>query len=110
MKWYRNYAKEAFGKDCYEFQYGFIIYEVLKSAKEFHVADLYILPEYRKTIHVKKMIEGVKELARRYECAYISSCVNLQNKTADEAVQFNLRAGFHLFAAQSNVIWFKYEL
>lgn len=44
---YKEYLKEAEGKELYEFEQGFIIYHLLEEGKGTYIDSIYIKPEHR---------------------------------------------------------------
>lgn len=105
---YKNYLKETENKNYYETEYGFFVWKIFKEQKELYIAELYLDPEYRKSIYGYKFVEIAKEIAKNNDCLIVTSRVLITNLNCTESVLWNIRCGFQIAALNGNEIWFKY--
>ena len=95
-------------------EWGFCTYafDFVSGAIENHVyiQDLYVDPKYRKSGVASDMADDVVRIARERGVHALYGSVSLHRRGAETAMKILAAYGMRLFAAQSNVLWFKKDI
>ena len=104
---YKNYAEERTNKKVIETDKGFAVYSYYENAV--YIEDIYVLPEYRKEGHAKKIADLICEEAKQKEINILIGSVDAKAKGADESVKTLLAYGMSISDSNS-LIWFKKDI
>jgi GNAT superfamily N-acetyltransferase len=105
---WEKYFAELFGREVYKTEHGFISYEI--TGAYCYIADMYILPEYRKQGAAKFIADGLAVLAREKGCKFFLTSVHSKVKGAETSLLAQLHYGFKIKALEGERITLHKEI
>lgn len=97
-----EYQKERFGYEAIEEEFGFLLYSL--NHPYLAVQEIYIKPEFRRSIKALELMNRITQIARENGCIYLWTQVWLNDKGASRAMRANLAYGFKMTEASNNRI------
>jgi len=97
---YKEYLKEAEGKELYEFDQGFIIYHLMGPGKGTYIDSIYVKPEYRtKTAALDYSLSFLTDIEKYEEDVYGE--VDAVHPEATKMIQLYMNMGFNVHSMSS---------
>lgn len=109
MSYYADYMKEAFGREVYEDEYGFVsFYKVTNSIC--YIVDIYVAPSFRKQGHTARLEAIVVEWAKANGCDKLLGSVNLKINTPERSMAELIKANYKFSHASGDLLFFVKEI
>lgn len=106
MSHYKNYLKEAFDKECFEDDDGYVVYYKLADSGLCYIEEIYVAPAVRgsgKDLYFEnKAIEWAKE----NKCNGLLGSVNLGLSTKERSMVCLIKAGYKYSHTSSDRMYF----
>lgn len=108
MSLYAQYIKERENKDIVETDKGFATYQIY--GDECYIADIYIVPEMRKSGLASKLANEIKDLAKKSGCKILTGSVCLDANEAAASMNVLYAYGMKVHLIKGNMIYFSMEI
>lgn len=109
MKMYMGYIKERENKECIEFpSLGFITYKFFGS--ECYIADIYVVPQARRSSAARRMADKVADIARDRGCTILTGSVCPTANGSKTSMEVLRRYGMEVARAEHDIIYFSKRL
>lgn len=105
---YGQYIEEREGRKIFEVDHGFLTYFL--SDTECYIADIFVVPERRKSGLAYKMCLEVARLAKEQDCLRIVGSIDPRALTATESMKALFAMGMELLEIRDNLIYLVKEL
>jgi len=99
---YAQYIKERENQDIIQSEAGFLTYKIVNA--DCYLADLFILPEYRKTGAARGLFSQLIQIAKAAFCTRILTNIYPSTNGATTSIKTALALGGELLAAEQNLI------
>ena len=110
MSLYGDYIREHHGDGIVEDNYGFATYRFLNEGKTIYLVDIYVHPDFRKTLLGKEMAEKVIAIGRESGATEFLGTVVPSARNSTESLQILLKFGMQLKSASDNLIVFRKDI
>lgn len=94
MSLWSKYAKERFGVECFETEYGFLTYQ--REDDCLMICDFFVDPDHRRSGEGRKLFDVLSEHAVKLGCNEIGGMVWPRAKGAEFVLLIALRGGFKI--------------
>lgn len=105
---YGQYIAEREGYAIVESEVGFATYTI--NGDSCYIADIFVLPEYRKTKEALSMANMITQIAKNFKCTHLISTVCPSTAGSTESLKSVLSYGFKLTSSRDNLILFRKEI
>jgi len=98
--------KEAFNREVYEDETGFISFQKVKGLPMCYEVDIYVDPEFRGTGAVKKLESVAIDWAKKNGCNSMLTSVNKDITTPERSIVEIIKAGYKYSSTKENLLYF----
>lgn len=110
MSMYGDYIFEHHGDGIVENEYGFATYRFLNEKKSVYIVDIYVNPDFRKTMLASQMADEIAEIGRKEGATEMLGTVVPTANNSTDSLKVLLKYGMKLKSASDNLIVFTKEL
>jgi len=97
-----NYAKERFGYESLEEEWGFLLFTVAPPLLA--VQELYVKPEFRKNKNALDLLNRVSKIGKERGCTHLWTQVWMNDKGRSRTMTAGLAYGFQMIEASNGRI------
>jgi hypothetical protein len=104
---FADYFLEEYNKHTVETERGFVMYVANEKDSEFFVNDLYVKPEFRNTIEIRRLFNACKVKARELGLKHMTGVVSFGVKSPERSTRIlkcYLAHGFKVISAKNEQI------